>query len=252
MNKPHESLSCDNMVQQRSRAEHLCKPLPIIEVGFTQTTDVSQRPDGGTASSSFCRKQDSQSCSKIREIHPSSELCMPFGDKVTSKRPSSTGSRRVQFNPEVRGRTFEEDMSDRHSKIYSAEDMRALQEQTRADVKHLRRLRKKEQRAKAANDDDGGNDHASPLTLDEQMALDGIALRGIEQFVSQRTWSDRTKQQRAVIHAVLGEQECLRKMGMGTGGSAMQRIANVSAILSQEARRRASALGRQDAEDARW
>ena len=251
MNKPHESLSCDNMVQQRSRAEHLCKPLPIIEVGFTQTTDVPQRPEGATGSS-FCRKQDSLSCSKVREIPLSSKLPMSCDDEVKSKRPSSTGSRRVQFNPEVRGRTFEEDMSDRHRMIYSDEDMQALQEQTRADVKHLRRLRKKEQRAKAANDEDGGNDHASPLTLDEQMALDGIALRGIEQFVSQRTWSDRTKQQRAVIHAVLGEQECLRKMGMGTGGSAMQRIANVSAILSQEARRRASALGRQDAEDARW
>ena len=103
-----------------------------------------------------------------------------------------------------------------------------------------------------ALDMDGDNDHASPLTLDEQMALDGIALRGIEQFVSKRTWANRTKQQRAVIHAVLDEQEYLRKMGKDTGGSAMQRIANASAILSLEARRRASALGRQDAEDARW
>ena len=175
---------------------------------------------------------------------------MSCDDEVKSKRPSS--SRRVQFNPEVRGRTFEEDMSDRHRMIYSDEDMQALQEQTRADVRHLRRLRKKEQRAKAANDMGGDNDHGSPLTIDEQMALDGIALRGIEQFVSKRTWSDRTKQQRAVIHAVLDEQEYLRKMGKDTGGSAMQRIANASAILSQEARQRASALGRQDAEDARW
>ena len=246
MNKPNESLSRDKMV-------HLCRPLPNLEGGLAQTTDVSQRLDGATASgSSLCRKQDSLSCSKVREIPPSSKLPMSCEDGEASKRPSSSTCRRVQFNPEVRGRTFEEDMSDRHRMIYSAEDMEALQEQTRADVKHLRRLRKKEQRAKAANDMDGDNDHASPLTLDEQMALDGIALRGIEQFVSKRTWADRTKQQRAVIHAVLDEQEYLRKMGKGTGGSAMQRIANVSAILSLEARRRASALGRQDAEDARW
>lgn len=135
--------------------------------------------------------------------------------------------------------------------FYSPEDMRAMQEQTRADVKLLRRLRKKERRAKAESNGDDDNDHAPPLTPDEQMALDGIALRGIEQFVSKRTWSDRTEQQRGVIYAVLDEQEYLREMGRNTDDIAAQRIASVSSNLSLEARRRASALGRQDAEDTR-
>ena len=126
-----------------------------------------------------------------------------------------------------------------------------MQEQTRADVKLVRRLRKKERRAKAESNGDDDHDPAPPLTPDEQMALDGIALRGIEQFVSKRTWSDRTEQQRGVIFAVLDEQEYLREMGRNTDDIAAQRIASVSSNLSLEARRRASALGRQDAEDTK-
>ena len=220
---------------------------------LSPTTCVSSCPDLNETAGTLPRGRPVDSKRSVQEVRAqkipsSSESSKTSRDSTVSRRRPSG---RVRFHPDVRGRTFEVDMSDRRRMFYSPEDMRAMQEQTRADVKLLRRLRKKERRAKAESNGDDENDHAPPLTPDEQMALDGIALRGIEQFVSKRTWSDRTEQQRGVIYAVLDEQEYLREMGRNTDDIAAQRIARVSSNLSLEARRRASALGRQDAEDTR-
>ena len=170
---------------------------------------------------------------------------MPSADILACRRRP-----RVRFHPDVRGQTFEVDTSERQHMWYSPEDMRALQGQTRADVKFLRQIRKKQRRAKVGRDDDGDSDNAtSPLTLDEQMVLDDTPIRGIEQFVSKRNWADRREKQRAAIYAVLDEQAYLKGIGRSADDIAIQRIAIVSSNFSLEARRRASALGRQDADD---
>lgn len=225
----------------------------MLEIGdvLSPKTSVSPCRDLNKTARPLSRGVDSK-----RSVHDDGSHKFPSSPKSSKTNQDSAVSRRrpsgrVRFNPDVRGRTFDVDMSDRRRMFYSSEDMRAMQEQTRADVKLVRRLRKKERRAKAANGDNEDHDHAPPLTPDEQMALDGIALRGIEQFVSKRTWSDRTEQQRCVIYAVLDEQEYFRDMGRNTDDIAMQRIASVSSNLSLEARRRASALGGQDAKDTR-
>lgn len=176
---------------------------------------------------------------------PLSGSSLPSSEILTCRRRP-----RVRFHPDVRGRTFEVDTSERQHMWYSPEDMRALQGQTRADVKLLRQMRKKQRRSKVGRDGDGDSDNAtSPLTPDEQMVLDDTPIRGIEQFVSKRTWADRMEKQRAAIHAVLDEQAYLKEIGRSADDIAIQRIASVSSNFSLEARRRASALGRQDADD---
>ena len=226
----------------------------MLEIDIlSPTTSVPPCSDLNETAGTFSRgrRVDSK-----RSVQDDGAHKFPSSSKTSKTSQDSTvfgrrPSRRVRFHPDVKGRTFEVDKSDRHRMFYSPEDMRALQEQTREDVKLLRRLKKKERRAKAASNGNDDHDNAPPLTPDEQLALHGIALRGIEQFVSKRTWSDRSDQQRGVIYAVLDEQEYLREVGRNTDDIAMQRIASVSSNLSLEARRRASALGRQDAEDTR-
>ena len=245
-----------NKQKHRTPNEILYKPSSNekLEMDCRSTTTTAPPRPGGTVAGTFlCRKRptyNAKSCpmqnTHTSELHPPSELSMPSADSKGSRRGP-----RVNFHPDVRGRTFEVDMSDRRRMFYSSEEMRALQEQTRADVKLLRQLQKKERRAKATNNDDGGDDNnaTSPLTPDERMTLDAIPIRGIDHFVSKRGWAERTEKQREAIYAVLDEQEYLKEIGRNGDDLAIQRIASVSSNYSLEARTRASALGRQDADD---
>jgi len=128
--------------------------------------------------------------------------------------------------------------------FYSLEELEALQRNTRADVKLLRRLRKKERRARASDHGD-----ESPLSKSEQLALDDTPIRGIEQFVSKGSWAGRREAQLAVIHAVLDEQDHLRTKGGDLSDFGLGRIASASSTLSLAARRQAATLGLQDADD---
>lgn len=137
-------------------------------------------------------------------------------------------------------------MADRlQAMFYSQEELQALQRNTRADVKLLRRRRKKERRTRAG---DYGDE--SPLSKSEQLALNDTPIRGIEQFVSKGSWDVRREAQLAVIHAVLNEQDHLRTNGGDLSDFGLGRIASASSTLSLGARRQAVTLGLQDADDA--
>ena len=157
----------------------------------------------------------------------------------------ATEERRVRFDPDVRGQVFDTTLQDLLNSWHAPDEFRRLRDMTRAEAKILRYLLKKRAR--------------EPLSHDEAVALDATPIRGIEMFVSRRTFVERGQKQRTVIQGVLAEQQRQRYMSSTTPSpsttdvqmSALSDdIALLSATFSYDAQRRALEQGQIDAIEA--
>ena len=132
-------------------------------------------------------------------------------------------TKQLWFDTTVRGIFFETHEGDQQRKWYSPDECRLLQQALQNDVMLLR-------------------------SATDQAALDATTIQGVEHLLSKATFTDRRRQQRAVIEAVLAEQRRQRSLGRGYDS---EKLALISAALSFETRHRALADGRHCADEVR-
>ena len=184
-------------------------------------------------------KQPQYSTASTPQQEPSSS--------VSSASPSAVSGekRRVRFDPDVRGRVFDTTLHDLLNSWHTPDEFRRLQDVTKAEAKILRYLLKKRSR--------------EPLSHEESAALDATSIRGIEQFVSRRSFVERGQKQRTVIEGVLAEQQRHRHMTSTRPSPSTTDVetaalsddlALLSATFSYDAQRRALEQGQIDAIEA--
>ena len=169
----------------------------------------------------------------------------PTSVSSASPNPASGEKRRVRFDPDVRGRVFDTTLHDQLNSWHTPDEFRRLQDVTKAEAKILRYLLKKRSR--------------EPLSHEESAALDATSIRGIEQFVSRRSFVERGQKQRTVIEGVLAEQQRHRHMTSTRpspsttdvqAAALSNDLALLSATFSYDAQRRALEQGQIDAIEA--
>mmetsp|Transcript_17986 Transcript_17986/g.42506 ORF Transcript_17986/g.42506 Transcript_17986/m.42506 type:complete len:166 (+) Transcript_17986:121-618(+) len=157
---------------------------------------------------------------------------------LTHRPAAAKAKKQVRFNTTVRG-IFFETSTDNHERMwYSPKEFRDLQEMLQTDIRFLRSLRRKLTK----------HPHV-PLSAAEHAALDATTIQGVEHLMSKKTFADRDHQQRAVIHAVLAEQQRQKFLGRSSSSFDGDKLALVSSALSFETRHRALADGRRCADE---
>lgn len=169
----------------------------------------------------------------------------PSSVSSASPNPASGEKRRVHFDPNVKGQVFDTTLHDLLNSWHTPDEFRQFQDAIKVEAKILRYLLKKRSR--------------EPLSHEEAAALDATSIRGIEQFVSRRSFVERGQKQRTAIEGVLAEQQRQRHMAstMPSPSTADVQIAALSddlallsATFSYDAQRRALEQGQIDAIEA--
>ena len=166
---------------------------------------------------------------------------------ASSASPSAVSGekRRVRFDPDVSGRVFDTTLHDLLNSWHTPEEFRHFQDTTKIEAKILRYLLKKQAK--------------EPLSHEEAAALDATSIRGIEQFVSRRSFVEREQKQRTVIEGILAEQQRHRHMTPTRPSPSTTDVqiaalsddlALLSATFSYDAQRRALEQGQIDAIEA--
>ena len=156
-------------------------------------------------------------------------------------RPVAKTKKQLRFNPTVRGIFFECEAHKNWTRIwYTPEECRVLHKTLQTDIELLRSLRRTLT-----------NHPHVPLSAADQAALEATTIQGIERLMSKKTFADRSQQQRAVIDAVLAEQQRQKVQGRSASslGYDSDKLALVSSALSFETRHRALADGRRCADE---
>ena len=187
-----------------------------------------------TSAKSLC---DSMAGNKINDggLATSSSIHRP-----TSCSTAPKAKKKLRFNTTVHGIVFEPSTNNPERIWYSPEECRCFRDAIHADVRFLRFLRRKLT-----------NHPHVPLSATEQAALDATPIQGVEHLMSKKTFADRSQQQRAVIDAVLAEQQRQKVQGRSASslGYDSDKLALVSSALSFETRHRALADGRRCADE---
>lgn len=184
--------------------------------------------------------------------HPNSSAPSPPQEQPTPAsssappNPGATEKRKVHFDPDVRGLVFDATLHDLLNSWYTPDEFRHFQDMIKAEAKIIRNLLKKQAR--------------EPLSHDEAMALDAASIRGIEQFVSRRSFVERGQKQRTVIQGVLAEQQRQRHVAStplstkhtdhAAKSALSDDLALLSTTFSYDAQRRALEQGQIDAIEA--
>ena len=170
----------------------------------------------------------------------------PSSISSASPNPTSGDKRRVRFDPVVRGRLVDTTPHDLLNSWHTPDEFRRLQDASQAEAKVHRYLLKKRSK--------------EPLSHEETVALDAMSIRGIEQFVSRRSFVEREQKQRAVIRGVLAEQQRQRCMASSRPSPSTEDaqkaaalsddLALLSTTFSHDAQRSALKQGQIDAIEA--
>jgi len=159
----------------------------------------------------------------------------------THRPVAAKAKKQLRFNPTVRGIFFERETHKNRTRTwYSPEESRVLQKTLHTDIELLCSLRRTLT-----------NHPHVPLSAADQAALEATTIQGVEHLMSKKTFADRNQQQRAVIDAVLAEQQRQKVQGRSSSslGCDSDKLALVSSALSFETRHRALADGRRCADD---
>ena len=203
-----------------SRIEPPCTPFSTLQVSLPSSSTAYSSSTGLLRKSQpLLSHQATSTASVQKDLTPSCDPTKTSNERIIP--------REVRFNPAVRGKVFEYTQQELQDKWHPETQFGHFEEQMRADVKLVRLLLKKQER--------------EPLDALEEAALEATPTRGIEQFLSKRTFVDRTAKQQAVVHSVLAAQH--RRLSA-------DHISVLSSNLSHEARERALRNGLFDATEA--